>query len=332
MSRRAVILVGAGFSRCAGGPLLRELLNPAWVRVSAAAREVLEALQRELGRSPVQGADSANVEALFTRVWQEARTGGSIELDGERISADEVLRQLVVHLSSLAAGISLRGNSSTARAVQRYLSTWADDYEDLTLVTFNYDLLLENMLDFANLSFDEGGNEDFTFDDPDRERAVRRRGSDVTLLKLHGSASWGLCRGCPRAEVGPDVVSIFDRPWIPVRRRRCGFCGDNFLDSGIIPPIAGKAGELAFMLPVWRDARRALARAQRLEIVGYSLPETDAEAASLLREANGLTKGGALTAVCGEGGASRRLREILPGIVDQGTRFEDYLHVHFGRG
>jgi hypothetical protein len=331
MPRRAVILFGAGFSRCAGGPLLRELLDPAWVKRSAAATGLLEALRGELGRARVRGPDSADLEGLFTKVWQEARTGGSIELGGERIEAEAALHQLTIHLSSLAANITLRGNSGTARAVQRYLSDWAEKYENLTLVTFNYDLLLENMLDLADLSFDEGGNVDFAFDDSDRERAVRRRGSDVTLLKLHGSASWGLCRGCRRAEVGPDVVSIFERPWIPERRRRCPFCDESFLDPGIIPPIAGKAGELAFMLPVWRDARRAVGRAQRLEIVGYSLPATDAEAASLLREAKGLSKGGAITAVCGPSGASGRIREIFPALVDHRARFEDFLQVHYAR-
>lgn len=328
MPRSAVVVLGAGFSRGAGGPILNELLDEQRLRHSAGSRQILRLLADRVEVAGTPAHDSNNIEALFTEVWQEARTAGQLELGGKSFAAGDVLHELLVHLSSVAAEVSPRGNSRLARQIQEYLRAWIDGHETLTLVTFNYDMLVERMLDFAGVLFDEGGNEDFAFVDSGRARAVSRKGSEVTLLKLHGSVSWGICPGCRRAEVGDVVVSIFESPYVPRRRRACPFCGDKYVDPGIIPPIAGKAGELRYMEPVWRSARKAIRECQRLEIVGYSLPATDAEAASLLRGGSHLSTGGAVSAICGERGASVRLRNLFPNLVDQRSRFEDYLEVH----
>jgi hypothetical protein len=45
----------------------------------------------------------------------------------------------------------------------------------------------------------------------------------------------------------------------------------------------GKSGDLGPLEPIWRDAYAAVSRAQRLEIVGYSMPDDDTEIRTLLR-------------------------------------------------
>ena len=51
----------------------------------------------------------------------------------------------------------------------------------------------------------------------------------------------------------------------------------------MITMARGKAGDLGPLRDVWRDAYGAVSRAQRLEIVGYSMPPDDIEIRTLLR-------------------------------------------------
>jgi hypothetical protein len=288
---------------------------------------------RKLSESLDGGAEKGHsqtpdVEALFTYVWRQARTAGEVSLGGESYEGSVILVELLHHLGSLAEGVRLRMYSRLAKLYKSYLESWVEKAGSLTLITFNYDMLVEHLLDSTGISFDAGGNRDFAFVDSGRSRDIDKHGSDVTLLKLHGSVSWGLCHGCRRAEDGDDVVAIWETSYVPGRRRSCPFCQDRYLEPGIIPPIVGKAGELRYMEPLWRDARAVLRSADRLEMVGYSLPPADAEAASLLREASHLRTGGAITAICGDQGVSPQLRDLFPGLVDTRTRFEEYLEVN----
>jgi hypothetical protein len=45
----------------------------------------------------------------------------------------------------------------------------------------------------------------------------------------------------------------------------------------------GKADSLGPLIPLWEDAYRAISAAERLEIVGYSMPDDDIEIRTLLR-------------------------------------------------
>lgn len=45
----------------------------------------------------------------------------------------------------------------------------------------------------------------------------------------------------------------------------------------------GKAGDLGGLREIWRDAYKAITRARKLEIAGYSMPEDDIEIRALLR-------------------------------------------------
>ena len=63
----------------------------------------------------------------------------------------------------------------------------------------------------------------------------------------------------------------------------------------IVPPIYGKHMAIGFLADVWRDAYEALARADRVVFVGYSLPPTDIEAEKLFQR--GLTNNLNITAI-----------------------------------
>jgi len=200
----------------------------------------------------------------------------------------------------------------------------------LAIITFSYDLLLEQLLDDLDLCFAYGAGEAIEFDDGRRRGRLHRSGHDLQLLKLHGSSNWGVCRGCSKAGKYPDQVTSFEKPYVPTRRRACPWCGDKYLETGIIPPILGKAGESRHMEPVWLQARKALRRSREIFVIGYSLPPGDVEAMSLFREVEGLTKRPRVTLVCGSRGAPESYEQVFSHFVDRKQRFESFAEDYFG--
>jgi hypothetical protein len=140
-----------------------------------------------------------------------------------------------------------------------YLTTlvWpTDERRHVTIITFNYDLVAETMLDSLGLPWNYGfidKNDDQRPDGPEC----------ITLLKLHGSINWyrpkdskgKLTGGLETPKTYEEVLSAGAAPFI-------------------IPPTWQKTFA-DFMALVWDDAVQAITNATRLGILGFSLPESD---------------------------------------------------------
>lgn len=320
----AALILGAGFSRPAGGPLLRELLADRFVAQSSAREEILTALVGLLAKRQGTAGPGETVESLFTEIWREARTAGSIEVSGETWPAATLLSEISIHLTSICGAIRLRRRSGLWNTYVGFLEEVWRRGQTLSVVTFNYDLLVEQLLDDLSLRYDYGGGEGIEFDDNDRRRRLHRSGSQLDLLKLHGSSNWGVCRGCRKAGMYVDHVAAFENPYIPTRQKSCPWCGDKFLEPGVIPPIVGKAGESRHMEPVWRRARKVLRRAREVIVIGYSLPAGDVEALSLFREIERPIKRERITVVCGSGGAPQTYSQLFKRFTDTRQGFEAF--------
>jgi hypothetical protein len=309
---------------------MRDLLDPENIRLSRGNQSLLHRIATSgvLGSSTEQ--TGSNLESFFTHVWRQARTGGLIKVSGTDLEASDVLRQLSLHLGSIVGPVRLRRGSNRWQQYIDYLKSWSETSDSLDLVSFNYDLLAEQILDDAGIEYSLGEDPDIEIQDSARRRRLSSKGWDVSLLKLHGSVAWGVCRGCRRAERGDSVVSVFETPYVPLRRLPCPYCNDRMLEMGIIPPIMGKAGELRYMTSLWGEARECLRSASRVEIIGYSLPSSDLEAVSLLSEIRPAASGTRVTGICGGRGVSQSLGTVIPGIADQRAGFEGYLDAEFG--
>ena len=324
MTGHTVLILGAGFSKPAGGPLLSDLLSESFVSRSVANPEALSALVGLLTEHKEQhNTTTTTVEGLFTEIWREARTGGSLSWNDRIWPADELLTELSKHLAAVCGNIRLRRSSHLWSIYIDFLDAVLRQSRSLKLITFNYDLLQEQLLDDLRVRFDYAVDDVVEFDDDDRRRRLRRSGAQVSILKLHGSANWGICRGCRKAS-DVDHVTAFETAYVPIRRRGCPWCGERYLESGIIPPILGKAGESRHMTPIWLSARKALKRAREIIVIGYSLPQSDAEALSLFREIEAPWKRPRITVVCGPKGAPASYRQVLERFVDTGQYFEDF--------
>src|SRR3989442_2238655 len=325
MPGHTALILGAGFSRPAGGPLLRDLLSDQVLAISDADSSSLAALS-ELAASPGSPRESKTktLEDVFADLWREARTGGKIRLGEDTYSAEELLIELNIHLASVCGGVHVRRFTNLWSLYAAFLQDLFENSRSLTLITFNYDLLAEQILDDLRLRYDYGPRGMIEFDDSKRRRRLRRSGSELSLLKLHGSANWGVCRGCPEAGRYTDRVMAFERPYVPIRRKSCPWFGRKFLESAIIPPILGKAGEARHIGPIWGLARSALGRAREGVVVGYSLPSSDVEAISLLREVDAPGKRPSITIACGPRGAAPEYKKVFSRFRDTGEYFEDF--------
>lgn len=125
---------------------------------------------------------------------------------------------------------------------------------------------------------------------------------EVNLLKLHGSIDW--CQGLTRSTGYTDdnFATLKELRYAP-RRRRSALPEDasevirirtphgevwrrvrsRAKEPFMVTMVTGKQDDLGPLQEVWRDAYRALSRASRLEIVGYSMPPDDVEIRTILR-------------------------------------------------
>jgi NAD-dependent SIR2 family protein deacetylase len=118
-----------------------------------------------------------------------------------------------------------------------------------------------------------------------------------TLLKLHGSLNWLVCRNCLRLELGqtesirflsilqqvagPDLRSTLFADGAP-----CSVCNSK-LRPLLVAPSHLKDYRNPHLGQVWYEAQRVLRQADRVIFVGYSMPDDDVEVVYLVKRSLG---------------------------------------------
>jgi hypothetical protein len=136
------------------------------------------------------------------------------------------------------------------------LATGQANMEANTVITFNYDLLLEESLFRLAVPFAYNvSSPDVEFDSTAKAQDVRA--DAFRILKLHGSLNW--------AETGSGSVVVYG----DYQRVRAAM-----LRPLLVPPTWHKSFNGAF-LRVWDAAMAALAAATRIILIGFSIPPND---------------------------------------------------------
>jgi len=149
-----------------------------------------------------------------------------------------------------------------------------------TLITFNYDLVIEEAFANAKLwnphdgygSLLQGKTFDWVKKWFEERHTAKETKSKVTLLKLHGSINWK-----PYAN---KAISLKQRPYC-VRARKQKVVVEKV--SILAPGWHKKIDTNPYKL-FWRRARLDLEKCQSVVIIGYSLPPTDILAQALFSE------------------------------------------------
>jgi hypothetical protein len=153
-----------------------------------------------------------------------------------------------------------------------------------TLVTFNYDTVIEEAIAGAAFDWDpkdgygvtcSGVTNNWTTKWRNRKKTPKKPPkSQVHLLKLHGSLNWTLYKD--------KTIRLKDRPYV-VRANR----GDpTYEDCSILPPGWKKPIDKNPYKQLWAEARLKVESCSALAIIGYSLPETDLLARAFFAEAS----------------------------------------------
>lgn len=154
-----------------------------------------------------------------------------------------------------------------------------------TVITFNYDTMVEETLASSALYWDPGDGygvdaggvtHEWANGWRARRKAEQQKKSEILVLKLHGSVNWTLYK--------TNKIRLKPRPYV-VRPKN----GAPVFDKcSILPPGWQKRVDKNPYRRIWREARLRIESCSSLAVVGYSLPDADLLAKALFAEVSRL--------------------------------------------
>jgi len=286
-----IFILGAGASRHCGTPLMTDFLDVARgllkrgevKEAENAFNNVIDAVNKLNAVHSKATLNTYNIESVYTAFEMGKLLGRlpGIE-DEDRIDGlTSAIRKVIGYTLEKTTEIPNDARVNPFPAYWQFteiLSGLIKVGKSLTVMTFNYDLGLDYSFyrNRRNLLLP-----DYCLGD------LERRGNSVTYLKLHGSLNFGKCSNLSCGKVNPyrqfqytETTAGMNYSTIPVmsvlRKQRCSTCGELLEDDPlIIPPTWNKTAYHGQIEQVWRRAAREMRDAERIFVLGYSLPDTD---------------------------------------------------------
>jgi NAD-dependent SIR2 family protein deacetylase len=302
-SNKNVFILGAGFSASAGAPTVSEFFDRSREFFDNPTKRLEEAeylqfkrvfeFRREMAvaREKIT-IDLDNIEDLFGLVEMSQRLGG----------ASKETRDNTVYLIAKTLELTTRGAKRSVvswespKGHEQLLKQFeyregacsADVYHLFagmlgglldepsermnrtnTVITFNYDLVVDDALHWAGFAPDYALDPDIV-----QFPAEWKFDRTIPVLKLHGSTNWGVCSSCSAVVVLPPLLATSPAQFLKDKCKGCGTEGG--FRPLLVPPSWDKTDYKEFMGPVWKRAVDEIASATRICIIGYSMPTTDA--------------------------------------------------------
>jgi hypothetical protein len=253
---------------------------------------------------------TVNIEDLATFLLTDLDSDPFKEREQRTLAYHELTSLIRKTLESIYAKPRSRGTRNVFRDFARFVVG-----NGVCVLTFNYDLLFDQLLRDTNewFPFDgygvrmplatDGSPANRTWAYEQEGRASKHyftSRSRMAFLKLHGSLNWGIpyrSRRDTRNEVvladegafpGPrsNTIHSIEDSCVAVRIGERNLV-DHFWRPFIVPPGLGiELGSAAseFLSDVWHVATGVLRSSSEVHILGYSLPASDFEADTLIRE------------------------------------------------
>ena len=302
-------LLGAGFSKavCQTMPTMKELFQLLEPLIDTA-----DGFNRE-----AYDYASGNVETLLTYYAIPSPSDDPIEVFRKR-RVTALLEQKIGSVLQCRER-TVASDASGLKLGEKLVGKWMEERSHV--LTTNYDTLVERLTFLLNDTRISGlypipvvPAPAITGHNPDGTNIPCRA---LKLYKLHGSVSWYKTHG----ESNSDPIYGYSG-FSPGLHSREKLLGDK--RRFIAPPVHDKSTLLSHesMRNLWRQAKNnALAPADNLYVIGYSLPETDMAMRALLWEARLPDQGGRLRkiplyVVDKEAKAGRHYKELLENYYD----------------
>ena len=320
---KTVFVLGAGFSSPAGGPNQASLLGKIVGRrhqgkTYEARKNRLLTFLTDTMNIPDASLPECILEDVYTPIDRCIADGvsfrGKTPTDLEKIRDEldsliaieikkgfeeanrnqDYVQKFARHLVRLAKKRSeLAASGSDASA--------AKSYDPFSVITLNWDILLDNAIHSELIAADQDiGDDDYdpfgvvdyccyisSFEKDDRRIrtglwTLGCKGYNVKLLKIHGSLNWLQCMNCQRLYTGfGQKLAVSDK--IGSKCRHCAKHGfDAIVRSALIMPTFLKDLSNFQIKLVWQNASVELMEARKIVFIGYSLPDADFEFRQLL--------------------------------------------------
>lgn len=326
---KTVYILGAGFSRPAGAPNQAEILSRIFSldledgEIRRAQQRLREFLQDDMSVKFGQ-IGNATLEDIYTPIDRciadgtnlKSKTAGElrkIREDLGRLISAAISRNISSHQSSTADAnryihdfarhIVKIASKRAELAKNRRSATEAKNYDPVSIISLNWDILLDNAI-YKSLEddcdkkgdYDPFGVVDYCCYVSSIEQGNSRirsglwslgcRGYNVKLLKIHGSMNWLQCPNCQRLFVKFGSTGSKDDILQKVGSAECRHCSRfghtcRLSDSLVMPTFLKDLSNFQIKL-VWQNAGVELMEARHLVFIGYSLPQADFEFRQLL--------------------------------------------------
>jgi len=296
---RVVLFLGAGFSKNAGFPLMREFSM--FSQDLAGYEEHILCLHNCISyaqrtRAYIHG-DIYNVEYLMSVLSLAAITNPDLEFTVEnkkiRVSdALDILKELVWRVYSRIEDVAnLRKSYELFVASLTHFTKRPNNCIDI--ITTNYDLLPEMIMyaikknatmpvEFERMPLPEGckAPPNCAIVGGSGGYQIYREGESKNLHKLHGSVNWFLKKGSNFQklycwdEIFPLIGrhnDLFHMPFCVCNRAEIP---KDYLPV-IVPPSMIKEYNVPVILKAWQGASEAIAKANKIIFIGYSFPPSD---------------------------------------------------------
>ena len=276
MNKRVFVL-GAGASHGAGFPLASELFNLAYCRMDDDDQHQVE---RTLSYFyPVSRHNRQSIQKLVSvlNVEEFLSLLNTAEEFNETLPTTFLKPGLIrdVRASLLKSIVKLlvekQQNAERSKKPVEYVDRFLCRLEPGdTIITFNWDLLLERRMCKTGLAF---------------KLCPSEESEDIEYLKLHGSIDW--YRGAElKSRNGFEVVyrQLYRASWPKVSRQRNKLLSDKL--PFIVPPTFNKSFKgYADLEEIWVQAFQRLQEADEIYVCGYRFPSEDLFARFVFRRA-----------------------------------------------
>lgn len=264
MEPKTVWILGAGFSRPLGGPLLPELLSSGSIgRLRACYSEVAHPLLYGPAAAKARELYKARGPASTMELWGDAEQyldaldaavfGGDSSPAWKLIASASGTGPGVPQVADVARRLMvaeccafLQGADPRTEKWEPYKKWSAQLGSSDAVVTFNYDLVLERLVA-------EGGRLEVLV--PGQSRTALEK---CPVYKLHGSVDW-------RRDAAGSITAYMDAYALsaPVEH------------TVVASPGPSKKKETERLEGLWQGAENELRQANAIVFVGYRFPETD---------------------------------------------------------
>lgn len=288
---KIVYILGAGFSKDAGGLLMKDFLRKARLnsrrntlnkKYPFLKRFMQQAIEDGLIGKHRNSETDWNVEDFFNLVAEADLLDLKFKRTaGRNWDASKIYRSLVDCIANeLLISMRMKLRNTNSQLPRQYINFAKKCLtEDATIISFNWDHIPERLL------YEKFGYFDYCIDNVRRiDRSIGNISRGIKLLKLHGSVNWLYCDN-------PNHPIHVYNSW-QAQRVRLDYCikCDYQLSKLIVPPVWHKRDFAQRIGELWETAADELCIADRIVVIGYSLRSLDFSAKHLLLLSNYLNR------------------------------------------